>query len=283
MKIVNVNGGIGRIICATGAIAKLAEDEDVSVLTSTPNLFQGLGCERVYPLNHAYLYEDIMKDNELLEPEPYNRMDYYRDEKHLCQVFNKLINGVDEMVMPKISLTKNELIEAKNLIGDKKVILYQPWGSMGGFCTTGKIEDVKDDDSHRSLGTQFAKKLYLELIKNYTVYVIKGDNQVGFGGCQTFQQADIRKIIALIPYTKAVIGCDSFLHHAASCFDTKTIVLWAGSNEKNLGYEKQVNLREHKCEFAPMRISHSNEYYLDKNKNSNEFSDSMITKVMENL
>ena len=279
MRVLNINGGIGRVICSSGSI----REGDV-VISSSPEMLRGLGA-KVYPLQTPYIYEDIVKDNEYIEPEPYNCADYYRDQHHLCQVFNKLINGVDEYVAPRIVLTKNELIEARTFVAERKIILYQPWGSMGGFCLGDKkMENVKEDESYRSLGTEFAKKLYNELSKDYTVFVIKADQQVGFGSqCNTFQQQDVRKIIALIPYVKAVVGCDSFLHHASAALGSPvpTIVLWAGTSEKNLGYSTQTNLRGKECIPSPNRIPHNHDYFVDKNRGVNEFSDETLTKVME--
>ena len=289
MKIIKVDGGIGRVICATGALAKLAQTEETVAITSFPELFKGIGLKRVYNFNNQYLYEDVISNGKYIEPEPYNDWSYYADNQHLSSVFNKLINGVCEFVSPKIVLTKNELLDAKNMLGckacDKKVILYQPWGAMGGyFVGDKKIENVKDDDSFRSLGTLFAKNLHAKMIaEGYTVYVIKTEQQVAFQDSLALPEQNIRKVISLIPNVYAVVGCDSFLHHASACFDTKTIVLWAGTSEKNLGYENQINFREKEFESEPLRLPHSPDYYQEKNKGCNEFSDAMIDKVMENL
>lgn len=288
MKIVKIDGGLGRVICATGALVKLVQTEDTVAITSFPDLLKGLGLKRVYNFNNQYLYEDVISDGHYIEPEPYSDWSYYADNQHLSSVFNKLINGVCEFVPPKIVLTKNEMLDAKSMLGckgcDKKVILYQPWGAMGGY-TVGekKMENVKDDDSFRSLGTEFAKKLYLKMAEQYTVYVIKSEQQVSFQDALTLPEQNIRKVISLIPNVHAVVGCDSFLHHAAASFETKTIVLWGATSEKNLGYDSQINLREFPFEPEPLRLPHSPDYYQEKNKGCNEFTDTMIDKVMENL
>ena len=109
---------------------------------------------------------------------------------------------------------------------------------------------------------------------------------MGFKDAKTFQNVNLRKIIALIPFVDGIICCDSFLHHASASLGSPvpTVVLWAGTNESHLGYKEQCNIHSwKKCEYEPNRIPHDHEYYIHKNKSSNEFKIEMIEEVINNL
>jgi len=145
-KFLKIDGGIGRCIAATGVIENYAKNElekgnKTFIVTSFPKVFNGLeGIERIYPIvvisenkviAPPYLYEDYISKGEFIEPEPYNDFSYYKDDKHLVTVFNKLLNGKLEYISPKLILTDNELLEAKTFIENektktgKKFLLYQ--------------------------------------------------------------------------------------------------------------------------------------------------------------
>jgi ADP-heptose:LPS heptosyltransferase len=116
--------------------------------------------------------------------------------------------------------------------------------------------------------------------------VVKTDDQMGFKDAKTFQNTDIRKVCALIPYVDGIICCDSFLHHASAALGSPvpTIALWAGTSEKNLGYPNQTNIHSWKeTEVEPNRIPHDHDYYVHKNKGSNEFKLEEIEKIIEAL
>ena len=302
--VIRLDGGIGRVIAASGALEQFAlanKDKKVYAVSSFPQILNGLeGIERIYPIGTPFLYEDIISKSDYREPEPYNDYRYYAENKHIAQVFNYLLNNIDEMILPKIVLTENEKDAAKQFADEqrktgKKVVLIQPWGSTGGKvpgnCADGKCDPVEQkpmvDETYRSLGTEFAKRLVSRLQEeNYVVYVVKTGDQMGFKDALTFQNTDVRKIIALIPYVDGVIACDSFLHHASAALGTPvpTIVLWAGTSDKNLGYEGQLNLHSwKKTEPEPNRVPHDHDYYVNKNKSSNEFKIELIDEIISKL
>jgi len=309
-KYVKIDGGYGRCIAATGAVEIFAKTEkekgnNVYVVTGFPQVFNGMEeIEKIYPFpGTPFIYENGISKGEFFEPEPYNDVAYYKDEKHLATVFNKLLNGKEEYVEPKIIFSENELIQAQMFIENKKkemgkkIVLLQPWGSTGGivYKEEGKEQKVMVDESYRSMGTGFVKKLAEKLIEEgYMVILVKAGHQALVAGTimltdQTpngMQPIDIRKMIALIPYVDGIVCCDSFLHHASAALGTPvpTVVLWAGTNSKNLGYEKQVNITSwKKCEYEPNRIPHDRDYYINKNKGSNEFKLEVIDEIIEHL
>ena len=297
---IKVDGGIGRVICATGAVSKFAKknpDIKVSVCTSHKGLFYGVpGVSRVYQLDQEYLYEDYVSKGELLEPEPYNDVLYYRDNKHICNVFNKELNGVDEYVAPVVVLSDNELSDAKTFIEGvrnehkKKVLLIQPFGSQGGVQQPDG--NIKVDESYRSFGKGFLRKFIEYFEKDYTILSVQSTAfsnnqqvpQAQMKGTIVVNNPDIKKIIALIPFVDGVVACDSFLHHASAALQspTPTVVLWGATNSANLSYSEHLNLLSHKkVEFEPNRFPHNHNYYVEANKNCNDFKEDLLPKIKE--
>jgi hypothetical protein len=284
---IRVDGGIGRCIASTGAVAKFASTHKTSVVTTNPYVFQGLAnIERVYPIGTPFLYEDKIKQGTYLEPEPYNDVGYYGEEKHISQVFNKLLNGSDEMTQPILNITENELNEAKGFVqkqrAGKGIVLMQPFGSSGGKpLAQGQ---VRVDESYRSFGYEFAKALTDALdTAGYKVVWIKTPDQIGYPKAGAFNNGiPMRGIFALIPFVDGVVCCDSVLHHASVALGNPvpTVVLWGGTNPKNLSYEGQENIVNGKALYEPNRIPHDHAYYLDKNKGINEFSLDLIPSIV---
>lgn len=294
---VRLDGGVGRVIAASGAVLKYMADKSGGVVSSISDVLENLGLPRVYPIGTPFLFEDKIKNGIYLEPEPYNQREYFGEEKPLSQVFNKLLNGVDEPIDPVIRLTENEKVMGKNFVDSnkkgKKFLLLQPYGSSGGGmakcqCGDGCKEEMKlqVDESYRSFTYDFTDKLIEALSEEYSIFLVKLPHQKGHAKCLSFQkQEPIRHILSLIPHADAIVACDSFLHHAAKALNHKNVVvLWAGTNPKNLGYDDQKNIVTKKVvEYEPLRIPHNHIYYVDKNKGCNNFDDETIEEIKKKL
>ena len=304
-EFIKIDGGLGRCIALTGAINKYAKsvEHKVNVVSSFPQVFNGLEeLNRVYSIGMPYLYEDYISKGSFSEPEPYNHSNYYSDLEHISSVFSKIVSGVSGFVQPEMSLTENELEEAKSFIDDmkkqekKKVLLVQPWGSTGGIqIANDKGEPkVKVDETYRSLGLGFFRKLITEFEKDYVVISIQSTAhfegktvpQVAIKGTKVLNLPDVRKLIALIPFVDGIIACDSFLHHASAALQspTPTVVLWGATSKKNLGYKEHLNLvaRENVL-IEPNRIPHDHAFYVNKNKGVNEFDLKFIKEIRHNM
>lgn len=286
---IKIDGGIGRVIASTGVVeayAKLKKEEGikVNVISSYPQIFWGLDyVNRVYDINMPYLYEDYIAKGEFIEPEPYNHYLYYKDNEHLATVFNFILTGKKEFIQPKVTLNEVEKSDAKGYIdglGNKPVMLIQPWSSSGGILQENG--SIKLDESYRSFSLDFYNKLIETYKDKYRIISVQAFGllngqqvpQYSSKEIQMVNNPDIRKIIALIPHADVMITCDSFLHHASASLNTpvKTIVLWGGTSEKSLGYEGQVNIKTAKeVIYEPNRVPHDHNLYLNHNKGANDF------------
>lgn len=283
-----VSGGVGREIALTGVITEYAKnnpDKEINIIAGFPDLYlNNPHINRVYPMQHQYIFDDVIKNMKYIDLEPYNDYDYYNKEMHLIEVYNKLLTGKPDMIEPAIFLHEQEVNMAKEFIKTfkKPVILFQPFGSMGGkFKKECKdLEGIKCDDitlmedpTQRSLPFEMVDKLYNELKEDYDIILIRTPDQYTPKDAPSLLQPNgqpmpIRQIMAILPYVKGFISCDSFLHHAAKMMDLKNgIVFWGTTKLKNLGYDDFINM-EHGLNYAwlPNRQPHNNPDADKKNK-----------------
>jgi len=283
---IKIDGGIGRCIVSTGAVLEFQRRQKelgntVSVVSSMTLPFDGIGIDRVYPIATPYLYEDKIIHGEYIEPEPYNSSRFYRDNLHISQVFNLILNDSDEYLPPKMVLMPNEEVFAKQFIDgtkkkdNKKVLLLQPYAATGGIPVP--------DESFRTFTDDSINEIIEAFKKNYTILLVRSPNQATWSDTSPLMEQDIRRVIATIPYVDGAICCDSFLHHAIAALGNPipTVVLWGGTSEKNFGYKEQTNLRKKNIGLVePNRIPHAHNYYVTKNKGSNDFT-GMVDKIKE--
>lgn len=274
MKIINVNGGIGRVIAFTGILETMTEKP--IIVTGFPDVFKNnphVG--RIYGEHHAYLWEDVISKGDYSNPEPYEMKEYYADKKHVALCFNKLITGEEKYLPPKLYLSDDETSPAKKFIAsqEKPVVLLQCWSSTGG---RGEI-----DTSLRSLDPVFADKLYKALSEKYTVFHIRGQDQINMEGAKTFDNTQ-RQIMALLPFVKAVVCIDSFLQHACAALDRPAFVFWGGTREENFGYPIHNNYRKHKLNtWYPLRMPVDASKFYEENKTVMDFDDEDIVECVK--
>lgn len=287
----NINGGYGRCLASTGVIKEYKEknpDIEINIVTGYPEIFlNNPYINKVYSINHEYLFEDHINGHEYKEPEPYKLQGYINGDMHLVNGFSQEIFGEDKFIKPEIYLTENELDEAEQFIKsvDKPVILFQPFGSTGGKSRDGKT--IMQDSSFRSLPIDFAKKLYDKLSDKYQVVFIRSPDQASPSEkWMTMPNMPLRKIISLIPYVHAVIGVDSSIQHACASLDKKAIVFWGSTNSNQLGYDTNLNFegQVRKIQYNPVRVP-GNDYDVEKRYKNvwNYLNDSIINKVMEEV
>jgi len=296
-EIIQIDGGIGRCIDFTGVLKKYCEknpNKKVDVICPHADIFFNMSwINKVYPINTPYLFETAIKDARYIKPEPYDMYEYYTEMKHITQCFDKQLTGEEELVLPVIQLSQNELKQAEMWVAKHKqetgkdIILFQPHGSSGGKGTPKPdgTADVMPDESGRSLDQAFAEKLAKELQKDYEVFIIKNQDQVGIKDFKTFQGLTLRQIFALIPYVKAGISCDTFLSHAFAMFGKKCYVLWGATSPKNLGYETNMNFTpEKEPTILPNRLPHNMfDTFKQNGEIINGYGDKEIKIIVEDI
>lgn len=286
--VIMVSGGIGREIALTGVVTEYAKrnpDKEVNVIAGFPDLYlNNPYINRVYPISHQYVFDDVIKNSTYIDLEPYNDVDYYKNDKHLIEVYAKQLLGKLEFIEPQVYLHQQEVNMAKDFAKNfkKPIIFMQPFGSTGGQFTQKCNKDsgiectditLMEDPSNRSLSFELTDKLCEELKEDYDLILIRTPNQYTPKDIPSLLQANgqpmpIRQILAILPYVKGFISCDSFLHHAAKTMELNNgIVLWGTTKVENLGYDCFDNLT-HDLDYVwlPNRQPHNNPDADKKNK-----------------
>ncbi len=244
MRIIWIDGGLGRTIAFTGALEFLKEK--VKIITSFPWVFKGNPwVTDIYPLHTPDLFSIIKKHN-FIHPEPYEMPEYFRDHKHIISCFIKELTGKEGFHLPKIYLSEDDLFDGNAAIQQFiPFTLVQPWGQSGG---------KKSDPTHRSFSQKTAQTI-CDLSKN--PILVKAQDQRGIDKAMQLNFQDPKEVIGVIMHADKIICCDSFLQHAAAALGKKAIVFWSSTLPSIFGYEMHKNIVAEKIEMVPCRIPHN--------------------------
>ena len=265
-KVFMVSGGSGRIICALPAFEKYlkANGPDSFYIISQSGLEFFLGTQFqdiAFDPGHKGLFKDIIKDNNLINLEPYQHYGYYNQEKSLTEAFDALVNETDfhgDLEKPKIVLSKTEEINAVNTVKEckkqqnkKYTIVIQPFGREGKSHEGGHVVDV----SSRSLSTDDYFYISERLRKKYNVISmteIKFDNDENM-----YVDADLRHWSGIIEAADYFVGVDSCGQHMAYSFDKPGSVILGSTFAENITYPKHFKIVEKPNNprvYSPIRI-----------------------------
>lgn len=293
-KVVMIDGGIGRVICAIPAIEKLAETNDVIVISSWLEPFiNNNKIKRLYHVSHPYLWEDIISKGELLHPEPYFDHNYYTQKHHLIQSFNHLLNNDSELNSPNIYFSDDEKEWAKQFIGglkqqfgNKKVVLFQPFGATAKVLeNTGKSIDIVDQ-SNRSLTYDNALLLADELEKDCIILYM---GNLPFMHKKTVIPSppmQLRQWISVINEIDYMVGVDSSAQHIAYALNKKGTIILGATYKENISYKDWFNIYQkdqYPKTYDPIRLPSQNftNSASEQNKGAMNFSNNQIREIAE--
>jgi ADP-heptose:LPS heptosyltransferase len=288
-KIIKIDGGIGRVICATGAIKRASLDERIVVITSWPEVFENN--PHVFKLykdgSIPYLFDDVIKHGDFIYPEPYHSQLYYNQKYHLIESFDDLING------GLLSVTKadNELFltdeekafgldvmsKVKSASGKKSVIAYQPFGSGASMSVDGVISDP----SFRSLSDQLNRKILTDCTDS--VFVNLSHIPINHPNCWQ-QQFTLRQLFSVINACNSVVTIDSVVSHAGVAFDKKGVLILGATYSKNVGYDEYINYRTFQRSGYPKSYQ-SNRFcgHVELNKGAMDFDEYEQENIIESI
>jgi hypothetical protein len=266
-----INGGAGRVLCAIPALEKFAKTNDNFIIVSEawPECFSGNEVlqDKVFFVQHKNLFEDYLKDCELISPEPYRVNQYFNQKCNLIQAFDILINGTaDQIVDQKITLdlSKKEQITGYNIVDEvktvkqkEKVLVFQPFGSTAQM--QGKFIF---DSSGRSFELSDIYKLLESLTKNYAVIVmspidIPSTKDLGIAHPKNL---DLRTWMGIINAADGFLGCDSVGQHIAYALDKPAVVVIGATFPENISYPNSskftiIDNGKENRKYSPIRIT----------------------------
>jgi len=292
MKIINVEGGLGRAIAFSSILEKIGLKEKIGVVTMYDFLFETNPNVICYDASNKNIFEETIKENEYIYCEPYTDIDFYKNKEHICTVINKIITGEKEFIKPKIYEHPVYIKRAEDWINlqkqnNKKIMFIQPFSSTGGNKDENgnEIEDI----SYRSLKEDFVKKIVNEFKEEYNIFLVKDNSQFCVDETINYTLEGIEDYFLFYSICKRIdvaICCDSFLPHLLEAVDSqaKVFVLWGATSEKNFGYDGHYHIRKKEVEFIePLRMPCNPVFYQIKNHGLNDFGDKEIEQIKEKL
>lgn len=265
-KVFVINGGAGRVICALPALQKYYKNHgpDFYILSESGiDFFVGHPelQDLAFDINHKGLFENIIRPNELVTPEPYREHGYYNQKKSLSESFDKLINNTDDhsdLEIPKIVLSKLEEINALDAINNvkeyhkkKKTVVIQPFGRGCNLHKSGHTIDP----SSRSLSTNDYFYISEKIRKKYNLITfseLKFDNDQNM-----YVDTNTRQWAAIIEAADYFVGIDSVGQHMAYAFNKPGSVILGSTFAENISYPNHFNIIEKKGikkKYSPIRI-----------------------------
>jgi len=277
-KIFFINGGSGRVVSALPALELYAKthDEFYIVCESGLDMFFGHPTlqDRAFDVNHKNLFEDIIKNGEIVTTEPYRDHDYYNQLCSISQAFDKQINDHSELrdlPKPKIYLNKDEELHALAAIniakkehGKEKTIVIQPYGR--GAVQNQDLGIVADMGT-RSFEQKDFLKLAERLRNSYNVICMSEFPTDGDKFTIQPKNFDLRKWAGVIEVADYFIGCDSVGQHFAYAYNTPGTVVLGSTFAVNVSYPQHFNIWEKPGfgkRYSPIRISDFNAHLTDR-------------------
>jgi hypothetical protein len=293
-----INGGAGRVLCSIPALEYYKEniDSDVVIVSEAwHELFLSSSLRsNVWPAGSKDLFQTVLKDREIISPEPYRLNAYFNQRVNLIQAFDMLINDVDENVAIKeinLDLGKADQIYGYNLINQVKMqmkkdkaIVFQPFGS--GVKIDGNFVF---DESGRSFELSDVFRIVDELAKDYAVILmtnlkIPTDRQMG---AAIPEAAGLLQWMGIVNAADYFLGCDSMGQHYAHALGKPATVVIGSTFPENISYPGNKDFtiidsgKENRV-YVPYRVT-SDPASERHNEDNMILSDENYKKIMKSI
>ena len=297
-----INGGAGRVIASIPALEKFQEenpdDDFVIVCEGGTDFFKGHKSlyARVYDHWHKGLFQDKLKERELVTPEPYRVWEYYNQKCSIAQAYDIAINnkGLRTLQKPKITLNKEEMIFGKKLVDEvkektkkDKVVVFQPFGR-----TTQRENGMISDFSGRSFEAENSVSIVKKLSKKFGV-IHMAEFGIDFAkhgikdAVASPMGADLRHWCGIISNADYFLGCDSSGQHMVHALDKKCTVVIGSTFPINVSYPDDENfdildMGEGARTYSPIRVT-TDEYADRTNDGVMAMNDKVESIIIESV
>jgi len=298
-----INGGAGRVIASIPALEKYARlnpNDDFTVLVyGWEVLFWShpLLQNRTFSIGQKGAFNQYIKNNRVICPEPYYVYGYYNQKLSLAQAFDEVINNTNDhsnLEPPHLYVSNHERKNMQSLIKMKKeefkkskVLVIQPYGS-GMALMNGR----PFDSSQRSMDVDEYLKLVKRIAeKNKDVLIFFfGDNSLRHPGDDitvdmTHLNVDLRFFITLVDECDYFVGVDSVGQHIARALNKDGLVLMGSTDEVNVSYPDFFTIYRKKGmqpTYSPIRLSGIDCEFADRmNDGIMNFSNKEIDEIAD--
>ncbi len=302
-KVFSIDGGAGRAICAIPALekyARLHSDEDWNIIIGGwDTLYFGnpLLQERTYSMDVKGVFKNIIKDSQVIHPEPYTLWEYYNQKCSLAEAFDKIINETDDhsdLGKPNLFLNKGEEKGAANILSSVKAkqnkdltIVIQPLGRSARVDNGDII-----DDSTRSIEPHVYHKLVKKLSQKYNIILMAEPDFINVLSAEDSisekpQGVDLRFWMSVIEASDYFIGCDSAGQHIARAFDIPGTILMGSTFAENISYSDYFNIIENENvekEYSPIRVCGFDSHLADRlNDKLMDYTDEEVDEIYKSI
>lgn len=298
-----INGGAGRMICSIPAFEKYeeeSEDKDfIIVCEGGAEVFKGHPKldHRVYEVWHKNLFQDKIKNMDLITTEPYRIWEYYNQKCSIAQAFDIQINnkGIRDLPKPILHLSKDELLNGRYIISEvkkktkkDKVVVFQPFGRSIEY-----IDETLIDKTGRSFELKDVKTIIRKLQENGYAVIMMSEFKVDLSDAKLKDEVavpenvPIRVWAAAIKFADHFLGCDSVGQHLAYSVGTETTTVVGATYPINVSYPdtdsvEVLDMGELDREYSPIRIT-MDERIDRKNEKLMTMNDEITTLVVNHV
>jgi hypothetical protein len=277
-----LSGGAGRIIAAIPALEKYhrlnPHDDFRVVIYGWESLYWNhpLLQSRTYGVGTKGVFDNVVKQNRIVSPEPYHVFGYYNQTLSMAEAFDEVINGTDDhsdLDKPNLYLHSSEVLSARRMIQEalqqrnkKKFIVYQPYGSG-----IQMVNNRPHDPSGRSLDVDDALRLG-RLMSQDAVVLYFGPNEYIHPAddfmlnARNIPGVDLRFFMAMTSQANAFVGVDSVGQHMAKSFNLPGLIIMGSTFEVNVSYPKHFKFYRSgiKPTYSPIRIGGIDSDFADR-------------------
>jgi len=276
-----ISGGAGRVISSIPAFEKYAEesgDKDFIIVCEA-----GMDFYRGHPVlqKHAYevwhkgLFDQHIRNKDIVTPEPYRINEYFNQECSLAQAFDIEINSLEdarELPAATITLNKAETItgyqtiqEIKSQLNKDKAIVVQPFGR-----SVTKMGEYLIDGTSRSFEVQNIISIINKLRDKYAV-IVMADLTLPISENKEHpvampREPNLRLWASIINSADHFLGCDSLGQHIVKALINKTATVVIGSTVPiNISYPNDDKFdiidigAETGRDYSPIRLTMDDE------------------------
>jgi len=278
-----ISGGAGRVITAIPALEKFSRlnpDDDFKVLVHGWDMLywsHPILQEKTFEVGQKGVFDNYIKNYNLVSPEPYHVYGYYNQEKSLAEAFDEIINQTDDhsdLEKPNLYYSRSEkttiqsnLEALKQQTKKEKIIVFQPFGS-GAIIENSAFMDT----SGRSMYPEDFRELCRHLSQYACVVYFGSPDLFQLADCSDYAfappTADLRMYMTLISQCDYFVGCDSVGQHMARAFDKPGLVLMGSTFEKNVSYPEYFKFYRNdsvRVKYNPIRIGGLDCQLADRN------------------
>jgi len=298
-KVFYLDGGAGRVLCAIPALEYYALSHyNFSIITYMKEEFfkeNPILYKYVHSFGEEQLFDNIIKDGEMIMLEPYFRHEYYNQECSLTQAFDLEINGNYNLKdkTPKLYFSPHEDKDNKRNIEkvkrdygpNKPIIVFQPFGQSAQLFDDGIF-----DFTNRSFVMENIIDIVQLLRKDYLIMWM-GDKRLNISNHENplvyCNEMTLREWAGYIKYADHFLGCDSVGQHIAKAVGTKSTIVIGSTYPINISYPNDdmvtiFDVGESRRVYEPIRITMDHER-SEKNQGIMLMGDATIDNLIKSI